>query len=534
MRQISWELGGAPTAALSAYLDSVQGAAAVAGALDAELSEATIAYLARALGHVNVRWFGAIGDGTTDNVAAIEAAFAYAVAEGYRTVLIPPCETFYSLSRTLVVPSQVRVVGSGYAGRLKNVSVSGDSTQKCLFMVGNWHPAHNGVRAIGGPTYVRLIDRYAVSGSIAEKAKSVTLGTVAHAGNFAAGDFAYLRSAEVISQTSTGLDIEVPVKNTWLKVVSANAETGVVTFETAVGFAAATPYLCKIQAAATSVGFPVYIVENVEIENIYGEAFAPFANCGAYKCNASGIRGVYSCGIWLNAWCHGGIKDCDFDFTILFVELKFTCHDLDIYDIRGRYRGTGSGDIGLLHIGEYARNINAHHLDCHAPGWNAAGNGQVVQAQTGTNVRLTDSNFYCPDHTGIVIQLYADAGLPLSNCWIERNVFVSGIGWGVVYAGSSSGDRPRKVWIEGNKFLQAATSPFVLIFGDANAGQDTTFKNNYAQSGVVLTNGAVVGAAVIGNEFVDGAGFSGSNTASLYRSGNFTRTGGTFVELNGA
>jgi hypothetical protein len=64
---------------------------------------------------VNVRWFGATGNGTTDDSAAVQAAFDVAAA-GARTVYMPP-GTYFTGTTTLTTPTtsggKLRVIGAG-------------------------------------------------------------------------------------------------------------------------------------------------------------------------------------------------------------------------------------------------------------------------------------------------------------------------------------------------------------------------------------------------------------------------------------
>lgn len=77
--------------------------------------------------HINVKMFGAVGDGVTDDRVAIQAALDAAVAAGGGTVYVPPTSAFYNL--TSPVPSDnmpclqikgnnIRLTGAGRASRL--------------------------------------------------------------------------------------------------------------------------------------------------------------------------------------------------------------------------------------------------------------------------------------------------------------------------------------------------------------------------------------------------------------------------------
>lgn len=65
-------------------------------------------------GYINVVSQGAVGDGETDDTAAIQAAITACPQGGM--VYIPPCASgkFYKLTETLTVDKAIRIVGAGY------------------------------------------------------------------------------------------------------------------------------------------------------------------------------------------------------------------------------------------------------------------------------------------------------------------------------------------------------------------------------------------------------------------------------------
>lgn len=65
-------------------------------------------------GAVNVTWFGAVGDGTTDDASAFNAALALG-----RPILVPYTADGYRIGATLVVPSGASLVGHERKSKLK-------------------------------------------------------------------------------------------------------------------------------------------------------------------------------------------------------------------------------------------------------------------------------------------------------------------------------------------------------------------------------------------------------------------------------
>lgn len=79
-------------------------------------------------GPINVRWFGAAGDGATDDRAAIKLAIAAAAKSGgLSEVYFPPSATPYMISRHLAIPSYVTILGGGKQSIIKLMPNSNDS-----------------------------------------------------------------------------------------------------------------------------------------------------------------------------------------------------------------------------------------------------------------------------------------------------------------------------------------------------------------------------------------------------------------------
>lgn len=71
-------------------------------------------------GPVNVRWFGAAGDGVAHDAAPINATLTYAAANGYEDVYLPPGT--YMLETTVAVPPFVGLRGAGFGTKLSPLS----------------------------------------------------------------------------------------------------------------------------------------------------------------------------------------------------------------------------------------------------------------------------------------------------------------------------------------------------------------------------------------------------------------------------
>ena len=206
----------------------------------------------------NVRDYGAKGDDTTDDRAAIQAAIDACGAAGGGTVLVPP-GTYRLNSQTItgvggapanlcISYDNVEIVGSGPSSVLKatlaNTSmflISG-AAKGARIATGspqNWY--QYGWHESGG-TGAPQATVYTLSGSYAKGAVSVTLATPAQASNFAVGDYICLRTGQTLTTPALGQpDAEIN------RIDSVNAGTGVLGLR----WPTAKPYAQEYYVAGT-------------------------------------------------------------------------------------------------------------------------------------------------------------------------------------------------------------------------------------------------------------------------------------------
>lgn len=190
----------------------------------------------------NVRAYGATGDGTTDDRAAVQLAFDAAHAAGGGTVYFP-AGTYLTSFRTptytssmkvcwLVYGSNVTIEGapgatitltSGYAsGFFVFLGVGGQATPATVDSSGSWWVDHNYNSPADSATDHPVYTMTAASAG----ATSVTLATAADAANFSAGDAVYIRTGQTLAVAGESLpDAEMN------EVVAANSGTGVLTLK---------------------------------------------------------------------------------------------------------------------------------------------------------------------------------------------------------------------------------------------------------------------------------------------------------------
>lgn len=180
---------------------------------------------------INVKDYGAVGDGTTDDTAAIQAA----VTAGNTFI---PAGT-YRITSTITIPSNRRIVGSGHGTVLRATAAASGTTPSYLKAEGS-----DGAKAN-------------LTANVANGSRTVTLPSGAGAG-FEAGDFIGLESQAVVAAT-TGLAREIH------KIISITGDT--LTLDASLTYSYATADSAQYWKLSPVVG--------VELANFVMESSSP-------------------------------------------------------------------------------------------------------------------------------------------------------------------------------------------------------------------------------------------------------------------
>lgn len=158
--------------------------------------------------------YGAVGNDTADDQPAIQAAIDDAGAAGGGIVFIP--KGTYRLT-SLEIASLAHLWNP-----YSNVSIVGIGDASVLKATDAYSILYQGPQTkFTDPT------AYTINGPVAKGATSVTTTTASQAGNFAAGDYVYIRTGQTVGAPGSGFvtqpDSEIN------RVVTASAGTGVIT-----------------------------------------------------------------------------------------------------------------------------------------------------------------------------------------------------------------------------------------------------------------------------------------------------------------
>jgi hypothetical protein len=234
---------------------------------------------------VNVCDFGAVGDGVTDDTAAIQAAVDYAYANGKDVVYPSDIPAFYNVTVNIVCPPGVSHRGLGGYAKIKNLNTGGASTMnRAVFLTGNL--------ALQLTELLTVYDCGTVM-----PGTEVTLTTPGDAANFSVGD--------QVATMSNAFRLVIGLKlNEYMHLNRVKAINGaVITLEYPidVSYAGGLSRLASVSSSlGTPINIPLYFIENCVFENLDIEApSGPFPGYGGLynvtftNCIIKGARTIY-------------------------------------------------------------------------------------------------------------------------------------------------------------------------------------------------------------------------------------------------
>ncbi len=198
----------------------------------------------------------AVGDGVTDDTAAIQACLDYAYNAGGGTVYVP--EGFFITSTGLRVRDNVTFLGGGYGSHIRNIATN--SYNKIVVMTGNIGDILHNNGLYAETTYnVNAIN----SGDI-----NITFANSTDASNFSVGDIITVQSYETWPEAYP----ENTPKYINLNVIKS-INSGVLTLERAIpdDYSATTgnPKISKMSGDVISFdGDPLWMAKNACIKNL--------------------------------------------------------------------------------------------------------------------------------------------------------------------------------------------------------------------------------------------------------------------------
>jgi len=205
---------------------------------------------------VSVIEFGAVGDGSTDDRTAIQAAIDYAYANDMDVVFPADIPAYYKISLNLVCRPGVSMRGIGGKAKIKNMNTGGATLMdRSVFLMGNMLL-----------NYTQLLTSYDC-GTVGA-GNSVTLTTIGDAANFAVGD------QVVTLSTATSLSSGFTL-NDYLHLNEVTGKAGAVLtlkYPIDVSYAGGIAKLSSVSTTAAPIVLPMYFIDNCTFENLDIEA----------------------------------------------------------------------------------------------------------------------------------------------------------------------------------------------------------------------------------------------------------------------
>ena len=289
-------------------------------------------------GSVSIKWFGATGDGVTDDTVAIQGAIDYVWSLGGGTVFFPAGDYY---ANSIVLKDYVQCVGEGYKTRIFH------PTQN-LFVNLGIHPDNYSSR-----TYYSASD-------ISQGDNVITLLTPSDTANFTIGELAILRSS---GQLVSGA-LVLPYHAEIIKVTDIDAIAGTITVEHAIEYDITSPLLA---VAESSLGDN--FVQYAGIRNMYLDAAngggAGIRSRAAYKCKYQDlwIRSLYP--VLGNGFCHCLFENIvGIDFTDRVIELKTGSLNTSVINMQAYVSPTATTLTNILiDLGEYANGLTVKNVE---------------------------------------------------------------------------------------------------------------------------------------------------------------------------
>ncbi len=418
---------------------------------------------------------GIVGDGTIDDVAAIEALGSLVSAAGGGTIYFP--RRTYRVSRSIRCRSNVRYRDDKTV--IYNNTTSTSPIDKGAFIPGYIHGA--GFYAPNGAG--KVFSSVAIS-DVALGSTTITAASVGGLSAVSVGDFIAVRS--VANYVASA--VEVPNQLYFSKVLSISGDTLTLSDASPYAIAGATVHPLK--------GNPVdgqnavmEMIENVAIEGFDIDAIFPVWGGGCYGFRMSNIRPhnreKVSSLVSLNAMCRFEITDCQADWYYTFCELALGCADGRVHRNAGTFR-VGTSIFNPISIVESSHNIKVEDNTLTVP--SAFTEATKVFANLGhcQDVWIRDNKLLALGSMDAVFGVSngAVAERGVSGLRVNNNQITTGAGVNRVFSigGNIGAYVPRRFTVRDN-FLSGVLNPAVNEWMMLLAGEDFVVSGNVVPDG---------------------------------------------------
>lgn len=440
---------------------------------------------------VSIVDFGAVGDGSTDDIEAIQTAVDTVYARGGGDVLVPATDSYFRITKRIHMKSGVSLIGEGFKSFIKNDrTVSVASGDQSVIGIG-------GYRATGTNFRPRDETFYACN-SITVGAFTITTTDPSDAGNFAEGDLVFVRNDTTDPNSSHTVYTHAEIN----EVVSADDGTGVVTLKYPHYDSTSTPYIAKSSGTLTdSLGDPIQLIKdikvaNLRLENYYEATFGIFQYGG---CLGGEFENLYVDGS--SAFSLNAMYRCLFS-NIRGRTSKKTI-DQAFYSGFNQYRGVRitqglaplAADSKVV-IGECSHDTTITDCDFGAGNVNVP---NVLGLRSCKRVFITNTDIRGTSVTGFVAQMLGTGagGVEPEGCVLDNvRIYCGSPTYGLRYNNSAAGGTLRNT-INNLQVFGTPTDAVGVISGSTNLTLDgvkapSLTLSNASTSGTILMRNSVV------------------------------------------
>lgn len=424
----------------------------------------------------NVLDHGIAGNGTTDDVAAIEALGTLVSAAGGGTIYFP--RKTYRISRSIRCRSNVRYKGDKAV--IYNNTASTAPIDKGAFVPGYIHGA--GFYAPNGAG--KIFSSVAIS-DVALGGTTVTSASVGGFSTVAVGDFVAVRS--VANYVASA--VEVPNQLYFSKILSISGDT--------LSLSDASPYAITGATVHPLRGNPVdgqnavmEMIENVAIEGFDVDALFPVWGGGCYGFRMANIRPAnrekFSSLVTLNAMCRFEITDCQADWYYTFCELALGSADGRVHRNSGTYR-VGTSIFNPISIVESSHNIKVEDNTLTVPAAYSDSTKVFVNLGHCQDVWIRDNKMLALGTMDAVFGVSngAVAERGVSGLRLNNNQITTAAGVNRVFnIGGNVGSYVPKRFTVRDNFLSGSLNPAVNEWVMLLAGEDFVVSGNVIPDGV--------------------------------------------------
>lgn len=319
--------------------------------------------------YVSAKDYGAVGDGTTDDTAAIEAAISEA-----NTIFFP--NGVYRTTRVIAVPSNRRLIGqSRDKAIVANDLSNGTLSKKAVFAVGNMHGAG-----------LASFTSYAC-GATTTPTRTLTTTTPGAGANFTAGQLVVVGTATNVSGV---LSYGLPNK---ILAVSGD----VVLFKYPILYPLPDATIFVPATTDADIGLPYGLVENVTIESLGFRGRSPLST----KSGGINIRcehlNVEACHIGpaLNGGTDAVFDDVVGGYSGRMLEVALNSQSVRFKNVSLVFNPTsptGEGQTFPINLGEQSVDITLDNVSCHLDA-NFTANLPLAQVKTRVT-KILNSNWF--------------------------------------------------------------------------------------------------------------------------------------------